>query len=194
MKLNIGSGHKRYDGFLNVDDDPLVNPDFIVNLEEAKLPFEDNSVEEIKAHHILEHIGDGFIPLIQEFYRICKHGAIIDIVAPHHNHEVFYGDPTHKRPITVNGMYLFSKKYCLESKEQSSSSSDLALKYNVNFDMIEYDFDYDEFYVPMIEHFNKRKERNEVTQEEDFAFQRLMREANNVAINTKIKMMVIKDE
>jgi 1,2-phenylacetyl-CoA epoxidase catalytic subunit len=32
--------------------------------------------------------------------------------------------------------------------------------------MIEYDFDYDEFYVPMIEHFNKRKERNEVTQEE----------------------------
>jgi hypothetical protein len=60
--------------------------------------------------------------------------------------------------------------------------------------MIEYDFDYDEFYVPMIEHFNKRKERNEVTQEEDFAFQRLMREANNVAINTKIKMMVIKDE
>jgi SAM-dependent methyltransferase len=194
MKLNIGSGHKRYDGFLNVDDDPLVNPDFIVNLEEAKLPFEDNSVEEIKAHHILEHIGDGFIPLIQEFYRICKHGAIIDIVAPHHNHEVFYGDPTHKRPITVNGMYLFSKKYCLESKEQSSSSSGLALKYNVNFEMIEYDFDYDEFYVPMIEHFNKRKERNEVAQEEDFAFQRLMREANNVAINTKIKMMVIKDE
>ena len=110
MKLNIGSGYKRYDDFLNVDDDPLVSPDFIVNLEEAKLPFEDNSVEEIRAYHILEHIKN-FIPLMQEFYRICKHGAVVDIIAPHHNHEVFYGDPTHVRSITVNGMYLFSKKY-----------------------------------------------------------------------------------
>lgn len=193
MKLNIGSGYKRYDGFLNVDDDPLVSPDYIVNLEEGKLPFEDNSVEEIKAHHILEHIKN-FIPLMQEFYRVCKNGAIIDIVAPHHNHEVYYGDPTHVRPITVNGMYLFSKKHCLTHKEQHDSSSGLALKYKVNFDIISYEFDYDSFYIPLIQNFNQRKSKGEVTQEEDFAFQRLMREANNVAINTKIKMMVIKDE
>jgi SAM-dependent methyltransferase len=192
MKLNIGSGHKRYDGFLNIDDDPLVNPDYVVNLEEAKLPFENDSVEEIRAYHILEHIGDGFIPLMQEFYRICKHGAVIDIIAPHHNHEVFYGDPTHKRPITVNGMYLFSKKHCLSNKSQSDSSSGLALKYNVDFDMVHFEFDYDDFYLPLINSFNERKARNEVTNEEEFAFQRLMREANNVAINTKIKLMVIK--
>ena len=193
MKLNIGSGYKRYDGFLNVDDDPLVSPDFVVNLETGKLPFEDNSVEEIKAHHILEHI-ENFIPLMQEFYRVCKHGAIIDIVAPHHNHEVYYGDPTHVRPITVNGMYLFSKKHCQEDIKKDGSSSTLALRYNVDFDIIEYDFDYDHFYQPLIDNFNLRKSKGEVTQEEDFAFQRLMREANNVAINTKIKMMVIKDE
>lgn len=192
MKLNIGSGYKRYDGFLNVDDDPLVEPDFIVNLEEGKLPFDDNSVEEIKAHHILEHIGDGFISLIQDIYRVCKHGAIIDIIAPHHNHEVFYGDPTHKRPITVNGMYLFSKKYCDNSKEQHHSTSGLAYKYNVNFDIIEYDFDYDDFYLPIVNNFNDLKNKNKITQEDSITFQRLMREANNVAINTKIKMMAIK--
>lgn len=193
MKLNIGSGHKRIDNFLNVDDDPLVSPDFIVDLEKGKLPFDDNSVEEIKAHHILEHIKN-FIPLMQEIYRVCKHGALIDIIAPHHNHEVFYGDPTHVRPITVNGMYLFSKKHCLMHKEQHDSSSGIAFKYNVNFDIIDYSFDYDIFYIPLIENFNARKERGEVSQEEEFAFLRLMREANNVAINTKIKMMVIKDE
>lgn len=193
MKLNIGSGYKRFDGFLNVDDDILVNPDFVVNLEEAKLPFEDNSVEEIKAHHVLEHIKN-FIPLMQEFYRVCKHGAIIDIVAPHHNHEVFYGDPTHVRPITVNGMYLFSKKHCLGHKAQHDSSSGIALKYNVDFDMVEYEFDYDHFYQPLIDNFKQRSQKGEVSQEEDFAFQRLMREANNVAINTKIKLMVNKCE
>ena len=193
MKLNIGSGYKRFDGFLNIDDDPLVNPDYTVNLEEAHLPFEDNTVEEIRAHHILEHIRN-FIPLMQEFYRVCKHGALIDIVAPHHNHEVYYGDPTHVRPITVNGMYLFSKKHCLTHKAQHDSSSGIAFKYNVDFEVISYDFDYDDFYIPLINSFNQRKANNEVSPEEDFAFQRLMREANNVAINTKIKLMVIKDE
>jgi len=192
MKINLGSGKKRYDGFLNVDDDPLVNPDFLVNLELAKLPFENDSIEEVKAYHILEHIGDGFIPLMQELYRVCKDGALIDIIAPHHNHEVFYGDPTHKRPITVNGMYLFSKKYCDVSSESLSSSSGLAYKYNVNFEIVDYSFDYDGFYVPIINSFNELKAKNLVTQEDDFAFKRLMREANNVAINTKIMLVVVK--
>ena len=62
MKINLGSGYKRIDGFLNIDDDPLVSPDFLCNIEKEKLPLEDNSVEEIRAHHIFEHIGAGFIP------------------------------------------------------------------------------------------------------------------------------------
>jgi predicted SAM-dependent methyltransferase len=111
MNVNLGSGFKRIEGFVNVDDDPLVEPDYIVNVEKDKLPFDDDSVEEIRAHHILEHIGDGFIPLMKELHRVCKHGALLDIVVPHHFHDNFYGDPTHKRPITVSGMYLFSKKH-----------------------------------------------------------------------------------
>jgi len=110
MKINLGSGYKRIDGFLNVDDDPLVEPDFLVDIEASKLPFKDNSVEEVRAHHILEHIGAGFIPLMQEIYRVCKHGAILDIVVPHHFHDNFYSDPTHKRPITVGGMFMFCQK------------------------------------------------------------------------------------
>jgi uncharacterized protein (DUF362 family) len=38
MKLNIGAGYVKIPGFLNVDHDPLVNPDFLCNLEELKLP------------------------------------------------------------------------------------------------------------------------------------------------------------
>lgn len=192
MKLNIGSGHKRIPGFLNIDDDPLVCPDHLINLETAQLPFPDNSVSEIRAHHVLEHISN-FIPLMSEFYRVCRHGALLDIVAPHHNHEVYYGDPTHVRPITVNGMYLFSKKHCLTHKEQHSSSSGIAFKYNLDFEVLSYDFDYDDFYAPMIREFKNRQESGKTTPDEEFAFARLMREANNVAINTKIQMMAIKE-
>jgi predicted SAM-dependent methyltransferase len=114
IKLNIGSGFKRIEGYLNVDDDPLVEPDVNVHLDDVNLvlPFDNDSVSVVHAHHILEHIGDGFIRLFQELYRVCKNGAIIDILVPHHTHENFFGDVTHKRPITPNAMMQFGKKYC----------------------------------------------------------------------------------
>lgn len=194
MKINLGSGYKRIDGFLNVDDDPLVKPDFLVDIERDHLPFEDNTVEEVRAHHILEHIGDGFIPLMQEIYRVCKHGAILDIVVPHHFHDNFYSDPTHKRPITVGGMYMFCQKTNKEHIEAYGSSSGMGLKYNVNFEMSWYDFEYDAFYSDMVANAKERMEKGLMSPEDEFMFRRLMREANNVAVHTLIKMRVIKED
>jgi len=196
MKVNLGSGFNRIDGFVNVDDDPLVNPDYIVNLDDVniKLPFEDNTVEEIVAHHILEHIGTGFIPLMQEIYRVCKHGAIIDIHVPHHFHEAYYGDPTHKRPITINTMKAFSKKFNQENVKKFGGGSGIAMKYNVDFEMIWYDFKYDSFYQGMVDNYKQRIEAGQVSDEEQFMFTRLMREATNVANDTMMKLVVIKDD
>jgi hypothetical protein len=56
-------------------------------------------------------------------------------MVPHHFHDNFYGDPTHKRPITVSGMYMFSRKHCEEHRETYGSSSGMALKYNIDFDI-----------------------------------------------------------
>lgn len=196
MKLNLGSGYNRIDGFLNIDDDPLVNPDYLINLDDVniKLPFDDNTVEEIICHHILEHLGDGFIPLMKEIYRICKHGAIIDIHAPHHFHDAYYGDPTHKRPITINTMRAFSKKFNKENVKKFGGGSGIGMKYNIDFELIWYDFKYDSFYQNMIKDYNKRLAIDQVTQEEQFAFTRLMREATNVANDVMMKLVVIKDD
>lgn len=195
IKINLGSGLTRYEGFVNVDDNTLVEPDYLVNLDDVnvRLPFEDNSVDEVKAHHILEHIGAGFIPLMKELYRVCSHGAILDIEAPHHQHDAFYGDPTHCRPITVPSMNMFSKKANREQIKNFNNNTGIGLKYDIDFEIVWYDFDYDQFYVPMIENFNQRKAEGKITQEEDFMFTRLMREATNVALNTKIKMVAIKE-
>lgn len=192
MKINLGSGYKRFEGFLNIDDDPLVQPDYLVNVEEAKLPFDDNSIEEIKAHHILEHVSN-FIPLMKELHRVAKHGCILDIIVPHHQHDVFYGDPTHVRPITVPIMFMFSKKFCNQHIKDHGSSSGMALKYDIDFDMVHYEYEYDQFYVPMLNDFFERKEKGQVSPQEDFMMQRLMREATNVAINTKMIMSAVKE-
>lgn len=195
IKLNLGSGYKRYDGFTNLDDDPLVNPDVLINLDDPliHLPFENDSVEEVKLFHILEHIGEAFIPLMKELYRVSCHNALLDIQVPFHLHDVFYGDITHKRPITVLGMQMFSKKHNREHIKLYNSSSGMGLKYNIDFEMIDYNFEYDDFYKPMLQDFFRRKEANQVSQEEDFQIQRLLREATNVALNTNIKMIAIKE-
>lgn len=193
MKINIGSGYKRFDGFMNVDDDPGVNPDYIVDLNKGVLPFEDNSIDAVIAHHILEHIGDNFIPLMIDLYRVCKHGTILDICVPHHFHEVFINDPTHVRAVTVEGMRLFSKKYMDEHIKTMGSSNGMAYKYNVDFEVVWYDYTYDSFYDQMIQSYKARQEAGTTTPEEDFMYVRLFREANNVAIETSMKLVVIKE-
>lgn len=138
IKLNIGSGYKRYPGYLNVDHDPLVNPDFLADLENLKLDIPDSSVGAVIAHHVLEHIGPGFFSLMQELYRVCANGAYIDIKVPHHRSEIFFSDPTHVRPITVDSMMLFSKSYNRLHIQEYNSSSGFGLKLDVDFEVIDY--------------------------------------------------------
>ena len=183
MKINLGSGYKRYDDFINVDSDINCKPDYIINLDDEHLilPFQENSVDRIIAHHILEHVGTGIFKLLQEIYRVSKSGALIDIRVPYHLHETQFSDFTHKRFVTVEGLSLFSKKRNLNDIKLGGTSSTLGIMYNVDFEVVAYDFIYDHFYDDIIK-------MN--TQEQNV---RLMREAVNVAIETHVVWAVIKE-
>jgi predicted SAM-dependent methyltransferase len=182
MKLNLGSGYKRYSDFLNVDHDPLTQPDFLADLENLKLPIEDNSVEYIMAHHVLEHIGPGFFDLMKEIYRVCKHDAIIDIKVPHHRSDVYFMDPSHVRPITIDTMLLFSKKYNLWHIENYNSSSGFGLKLNVDFEIVDYRF----------KPYEKWEKRFETMTNEQI--DEVVMDYNNVFHETMIIMKAIKNE
>lgn len=180
MKINIGGGYVRVPGFVNVDHDPLTNPDYVANLETDRLPFEDGTVEEVRAHHILEHIGEGFFHLLKELYRICKPGAIIDIAVPHHRHEHFFGDPTHRRPITVPMLRQFSKKWCEWHKEYFGSSSGFAPRLGVDFEILDYQYCVDPAYEEM-----QRQGKHEEIEQLSMRF-------INVYRDVLIKLVVIK--
>jgi ubiquinone/menaquinone biosynthesis C-methylase UbiE len=181
MKINIGAGYKRYPDYINLDSDKNCKPDYIVNLELDKLPLKDNSVTHVIAHHILEHIGEGYFHLLKELYRVCEHGAIIDIRVPHHNHEVFHNDPTHRRPITVEGIRLFSKKVNQYEIETNGTSSTLGLMFDVDFEIVSFDYVYDPFYHKIMQ--TNTHEQNE----------RLFREAVNTTLETHIVLTVVKE-
>ena len=182
IKINIGGGLKRYEGFVNLDIDPLCNPDHLCNISKDPLPFQDNSVSEVKAHHILEHIGgDGFFHLIKELYRVCEDGAIIDIEVPHHRHDEFFGDPTHCRFFTIETFRLFSKKYNLWHIDHFGSSTGFGLKCNVDFEIVEYEHVIDPDFLPMVSSIEDPKQR-----------ELYIRSTWNVVKYIKLKWMVIK--
>lgn len=137
LRIDIGSGYKNEENLIRLDRDARVNPDHIIDLEKDRLPFEDNSVEFVKAHHILEHMGDpGFFHLMVELYRVCQNGAKVDIHVPYFRHQAFYNDPTHKRAITGYVLGLFGKEFCDWTIKEFNSSSGMAYDYNVDFKTI----------------------------------------------------------
>jgi len=181
MKIDIGCGYKQIPGFIRVDGDINCKPDFLVNLETDRLPFEDNSVQEVRATHILEHIGAGFFHLLKEIYRVCEDGAFVYIEVPHFNHDIFKIDPTHVRALTVETFRMFSKKYNLHIIETQGTTSTLAIMHNVDFEVIKNEYVIDPFYDSIFPTLTEME------------YTRLGREGNNVCLEEKILLQVIKD-
>lgn len=183
MKINLGGGYKKIPDFINIDADKNCNPNILLNLddENLKIPLENNSVEKVVAHHILEHIGSGYFKLLQELYRICKHGALIDIRVPHHFHETFFSDPTHRRPITVEGLNLFSKKRNKHDIEQGGRASTLGIMFDVDFEIVSFEFIYDSFYDEIFKTMTEETAR------------RFFREATNTTVEVHVLWTVVKE-
>jgi predicted SAM-dependent methyltransferase len=173
--LNIGCGYNKIYGFTNIDWDPNCNPDLLLDLEKDNLPFEDNSVNSVLAHHVLDRLGDGFFHCMKELYRVCRNGATIEIQVTYPRHDNFYADPTIKRGITIEGMWLLSKKYSDSALEKGFKTKSLAYFHNIDFEIIDMSYILDpEFKIT-----------------EDMDMSVLTRE-NNTRIQTNIKLVAVK--
>ena len=92
LKLNIGYRSNHLPGYLNIDSFSGCAPDKLLDLEQVPWDFDDNSVGEIVATHVLEHLGQQtsvFFGVIKELYRVLCHGGQAHIAVPHHFHPTF---------------------------------------------------------------------------------------------------------
>ena len=94
-KLNIGAGYKRIDGFINIDCVQTGVTDVILDIEKDKLPYEDNSVDEIACYETLEHLED-IIWIMNEMHRVLKPECVLHGKVPG-TWKGAIADPTHKR-------------------------------------------------------------------------------------------------
>jgi hypothetical protein len=183
LKLNLGSGQNPQPGFLNVD--KYGEPDLKCDLESFPWPWPDNSASQVLLIHVLEHLGaspDVFIGIMKELHRVCEPDAQIHIVVPHPRHDHFIGDPTHVRPVTPQMLQLFSKANNRRWKEIGATNSPLALYHDVDFELVDTMYMLDEPY-------SSQAKSGELSDDE---IGRLVRTQNNVCVEIRIQLKVVK--
>ncbi len=83
MKLNIGCGNNILKDYINIDIRKIDGVDLILDLEKQELPYDNESVDEILAYDVLEHISHNKIwDVLNDMYRVLKKGGILHIRVP----------------------------------------------------------------------------------------------------------------
>jgi hypothetical protein len=185
MKLNLGCGFNKPDGFIHVDMFEECQPDVVHNLETFPYPFADDSCEEILFNHSLEHIGQQpnvFLKIMQEIYRICKNEALIRINVPHPRHDHFISDPTHVRAITPLTLQLFDLDLNRQWQQMKGANSPFAIYLGVNFKLISTEINVEQLYIDQLN-------RKEISNAD---LSKLINERNNVATEYRFILKSIK--
>ena len=185
MKLNLGCGFSKLGGYHNVDRFPECTPDEVVDLECFPWPWPDDSVDEVVMTHVLEHLGaetEVFFNIFRELYRVCQHGAALRITVPHPRHDTFIADPTHVRPITIDGLSMFSRRQCEEWIRDGHANTPVAIMVGVDFEITENTLVLDKDW----------RSRYDLGKVSNLEMARAIRELNNVVQEVKIVLRAVK--
>lgn len=83
IKLNIGSGASKLEGFVNIDSWAAGNPDLVLDITKSTLPYQNEVVDEIVFFHCIEHIPEKIHDqILNEFFRVLKPEGFVIISYP----------------------------------------------------------------------------------------------------------------
>lgn len=137
IKLDLGCGQFKKEGFTGVDSIKLKGVDVVTDLTK-KWPWKNDSVDEINMSHTLEHFTqEERVHVMNEMYRVLKKveydnagkavKGLATIVTPAIFADRAYGDPTHKWPAVGDWFYLY-----LNADWRKDNAPHADKKYNKN--------------------------------------------------------------
>ena len=186
-KINLGCGKDYIDDWVNVDFYDDSTCDIKHDLEVFPWPWEDNSVSEIRIIHTLEHLGADwkvYIKILQEMYRVCEDDAHIQVDVPSPWHWNYISDPTHVRPVTPDGLNLFSKEHCQKCIDEGMSETPFAMIYDVDLRPHDVEWKFDQLWQGKID-------RGEIHRSQ---IEEIHSNYRNVVTEFKIPLAVVKSE
>lgn len=110
LKLDIACGSIKQEGWTGIDIAPLEGVDIVHDLFITPWPLEDNSVDEARCAHFIEHIPD-LISFMNELHRVMKPGATCQMWAPYYTSRRAWQDPTHVRAISEHSFLYYNQEW-----------------------------------------------------------------------------------
>jgi predicted SAM-dependent methyltransferase len=108
VKLNLGCGWRKHEGFINIDMRELVKPDLLHDITKP-FPYADSSVDFILADDILEHVlPDDVAPMLWELHRILKPDGVLQFSIPSTDGRGAFMDPTHRSFWNIGSWLYFT--------------------------------------------------------------------------------------
>jgi SAM-dependent methyltransferase len=132
LKLDLGCGYYKPVGFIGVDNlvghfSQIENqgnfPDILMDLNNEKIPFEDNTCIEIRASHFIEHSHLDHI--FQEVWRLLKPHGTFQFIVPYANsaegmypgHSIFLTEKFFYENLHFQNLFKITKEIYKESTE-----------------------------------------------------------------------------
>ncbi len=161
IKIDIGCGSKKREGFIGVDQFALPGVDVVCDLASGRWPWGDGTVSEAYCSHFLEHLTNlggkwERVHFFNELYRVLQTGAKATLILPHWASTLYYGDPTHKEPFSEFGFNYLLRDWRMNAALHTDSSVnpngyscdfDFAVGYGLHTSLSNRDQKYIEFAV-----------------------------------------------
>lgn len=132
LKLNLGSGQRPKEGFVNVDIADIPGVDKVVDLLKFPWPFKDESAEYIYSAHFFEHIPKALRPkFMDEIWRILVMKGKCEFIYPYWSSSRSVQDPTHEWPPVCENSFLYFNRAWVNLNGLAH-----AHQYNCDFDFV----------------------------------------------------------
>ncbi len=109
MRLHLGCGNNRLEGWLNADLYRTSATDVTFDLMQP-WPLDDDKISECYASHVLEHLPDP-IHFFKELWRVCQNNAQVILRLPYGASDAAFWDLTHLRPWFAENFAMLQPGY-----------------------------------------------------------------------------------
>lgn len=103
--VDLGCGPRKPEGYFGIDRHAWEGVDLVADLAQG-IPLPDDSVDELRAHDILEHLPD-IVLTMNQLFRVLKPGGTAEILVPSTDGRGAWQDPTHKSFWNRNTFWYF---------------------------------------------------------------------------------------
>jgi len=111
IKLDVGCGGSKQDGYVGMDMRPLSGVDIVHDAETVPYPLPDGCCETILVSHLIEHLKPWLIiDIFNEWWRVMEPGGQLMISTPYAGSFGFWQDPTHIKGYNQASFTYFDPK------------------------------------------------------------------------------------